>query len=139
LLSWQDKDNPIIITNLSNAPMSDFEILIDIYFYDIKVAAGNLLPFDNLYDWDFYEYWLSIDVYDSYIPDIPIPTDPDAGAWWAWIGTFIASIASGFLGIEIYPNLSVGKLVAVPFVLILVAWIIGLIRGRTVRGEDDDD
>lgn len=140
LLSFANYNDPIIITNLSNnAPISEIEILIDIYFYNIAVTYPMILPFDNLGDWSFYEYELDVELYDSYIPDIPIPTDPDTGAWWSWIGTFIASIASGFLGIEIYPNLSVGKLVAVPFVLILVAWIIGLIRGRTVRGDDDDD
>lgn len=56
---------------------------------------------------------------------------------FSWIRGFLVDVVGGFLSIEIFPSITIGLAVGVPFTLALAAWIIGLIRGRTKGGDDD--
>ena len=56
-----------------------------------------------------------------------------AGAF-DWIGKLLSNTAGKFLAIELWPGVSIGLLVGIPFAITLVAFVVGLLQGR---GKND--
>lgn len=56
-----------------------------------------------------------------------------AGAF-DWIGKLLSNTAGKFLAIELWPGVSIGVLVGIPFAITLVAFVVGLLQGR---GKND--
>lgn len=136
----------------------------DTYIQETGMPVRHYI-FDNVDDWSFYQYELNINFlsdpyqvgydagysagfedgladgdvigynrgYEDGLADGSVGFDG-----FTWIKNIVVDVAGGFLTIEIYPGLSVGTLVAIPFILTLTAWIIGLIRAKTRPGDRDD-
>jgi hypothetical protein len=51
-----------------------------------------------------------------------------------WIGKLLSNTAGKFLAIELWPGVSIGLLVGIPFAITLVAFVVGLLQGR---GKND--
>lgn len=47
-----------------------------------------------------------------------------------WIGKLLSNTAGKFLAIELWPGVSIGLLVGIPFAITLVAFVVGLLQGR---------
>lgn len=58
--------------------------------------------------------------------------------WFDWIVSFLGGVVGGILSLELMPGLSLGIILAVPLVITIAAWVIGLIQGRK-RGEGSDE
>jgi hypothetical protein len=52
-----------------------------------------------------------------------------------WIGKLLSNTAGKFLAIELWPGVTIGLLVGIPFAITLVAFVVGLLHGR--GGKDD--
>lgn len=52
-----------------------------------------------------------------------------------WIGKLLSNTAGKFLAIELWPGVSIGVLVGIPFAITLVAFVVGLLQGR--GGKND--
>jgi len=48
-----------------------------------------------------------------------------------WIGKLLSNTAGKFLAIELWPGVSIGLLVGIPFAITLVAFVVGLLQGRS--------
>jgi hypothetical protein len=48
-----------------------------------------------------------------------------------WIGKLLSNTAGKFLSIELWPGVSIGLLVGIPFAITLVAFVVGLLQGRS--------
>ncbi len=72
------------------------------------------------------------DGYDDGVRDASAVTK--AGAF-DWIGKLLSNTAGKFLAIELWPGVSIGVLVGIPFAITLVAFVVGLLQGR--GGKND--
>ena len=52
-----------------------------------------------------------------------------------WVGKLLSNTAGKFLSIELWPGVSIGLLVGIPFAITLVAFVVGLLQGR--GGKND--
>lgn len=48
-----------------------------------------------------------------------------------WVGKLLSNVAGKFLAIELWPGVSIGLLVGIPFAITLVAFVVGLLQGRS--------
>lgn len=71
------------------------------------------------------------DGYDDGVRDASAVTK--AGAF-DWVGKLLSNVAGKFLAIELWPGVSIGLLVGIPFAITLVAFVVGLLQGR---GKND--
>lgn len=82
-------------------------------------------------DWDEAKAIGYKDGYDDGVRDASAVTK--AGAF-DWIGKLLSNTAGKFLAIELWPGVSIGVLVGIPFAITLVAFVVGLLQGR---GKND--
>ena len=83
-------------------------------------------------DWDEAKEIGYKDGYDDGVRDASAVTK--AGAF-DWVGKLLSDTAGKFLAIELWPGVSIGLLVGIPFAITLVAFVVGLLQGR--GGKND--
>lgn len=79
-------------------------------------------------DWDEAKALGYNDGYNDGVRDASAVTK--AGAF-DWIGNLLSNTAGKFLAIELWPGISIGVLVGIPFAITLVAFVVGLLQGRS--------
>lgn len=72
------------------------------------------------------------DGYDDGVRDASAVTKSGA---FDWVGKLLSDTAGKFLAIELWPGISIGLLVGIPFAITLVAFVVGLLQGR--GGKND--
>jgi len=82
-------------------------------------------------DWDEAKALGYNDGYNDGVRDASAVTK--AGAF-DWVGKLLSNTAAKFLAIELWPGVSIGLLVGIPFAITLVAFVVGLLQGR---GKND--
>lgn len=65
--------------------------------------------------------------YDDGVSDTAAVTKDGA---FDWVGSLLSNTAGKFLGIELWPGVTIGLLVGIPFAITLVAFVVGLLQGR---------
>lgn len=82
-------------------------------------------------DWDEAKAIGYNDGYNDGVRDASAVTK--AGAF-DWVAKLLSNTAGKFLAIELWPGVSIGLLVGIPFAIALVAFVVGLLQGR---GKND--
>jgi len=82
-------------------------------------------------DWDEAKAIGYNDGYNDGVRDASAVTKEGA---FDWIGKLLSNTAGKFLAIELWPGVSIGVLVGIPFAITLVAFVVGLLQGR---GKND--
>lgn len=67
------------------------------------------------------------DGYDDGVRDASAVTKEGA---FSWVGDLLSNTAGKFLRIELWPGVTIGLLVGIPFAITLVAFVVGLLQGR---------
>lgn len=65
--------------------------------------------------------------YDDGVRDAAAATKEGA---FDWVGDLLSNTAGKFLRIELWPGVTIGLLVGIPFAITLVAFVVGLLQGR---------
>lgn len=142
----------IQLTDIPNATTINKGYIKNVNLIDLTLMFGEgneptLEECSDIFISDYYEYTLSTPIYQGYYTgynngkEQGISEGINIGETnqinISWISSIFDAI-SGFLSIKIFPRVTVGVLVMIPFILTFTGFIIGVIRKGGDKGGDDE-